>query len=434
MSVTRNTHIERADRPPVAGIVGARARRVLAICCGVHALHDGYTDVLYVLLTLWRTEFRLGYAEVGLLRALYTGAMAVFQVPVGLLAERIGTRGARYVLLALGTGVAGLGYIAAGASTGFALLAAALVFSGAGSSTQHPVGADLVAYAHRDSTSRRIALSTYNFSGDLGKMAMPAAVAWTVTLLPWRSAAVLLGAVGVAAACIVLPLLRRVWPDDSVTAAPSSHPHGTDADAHAGGVPGEDVRETRRYRGFPLLFTIGLIDSATRMGFLTFLPFLLIAKGATGPTIGLALSLIFAGGAAGKLLCGLFGARFGILATVLATEGLTAAGILALLPSTLGAGLVLLPVLGVALNGTSSVLYGNVPALIPPARRTRAFGWFYTGTIGAGAVAPALYGVVSDAAGVPATLTIVAGVVLLTLPLAWGLRQVLRASGETASR
>ena len=418
--------VTRGARAPAGAVaVAARARRVLAICCGVHALHDGYTDVLYVLLPLWRGEFGLGYAEVGLLRALYTGAMAVFQVPVGMLAERIGTRRARYVLLALGTGVAGMGYVAAGASAGFALLAAALVVSGAGSSTQHPVGADLVAHAHRDPAARRVALGTYNFSGDLGKMAMPAAVAWTIAALPWRSAAFLLGAIGVAAAVVVLPMLLRVWPDGAGTdAGPSPNPVAP--------APQEDVRQAGRSRGFPLLFSIGLIDSATRMGFLTFLPFLLVAKGATGPTIGVALSLIFAGGAVGKLLCGLLGARFGILATVFVTEGVTAAGILALLPSTLATALALLPALGVALNGTSSVLYGNVPALVPPARQTRAFGWFYTGTIGAGAVAPALYGVISDAAGITATLVVVAGVVLLTLPLAWSLRNVLHASGGGA--
>jgi hypothetical protein len=61
--------------------------------------------------------------------------------------------------------------------------------------------------------------------------------------------------------------------------------------------------------GFALLLTIGVIDSATRMGFLTFLPFLLRAKGAGLPEIGVALTLIFAGGAAGKLVCGFLGAR-----------------------------------------------------------------------------------------------------------------------------
>ena len=62
----------------------------MGVACGAHILHDGFTDLLYVLLPLWQAEFGLGYAEIGLLRALYTGAMAGFQVPAGALAGRIG--------------------------------------------------------------------------------------------------------------------------------------------------------------------------------------------------------------------------------------------------------------------------------------------------------------------------------------------------------
>ena len=82
-------------------------------------------------------------------------------------------------------------------------------------------------------------------------------------------------------------------------------------------------------------------------------------------------------------MCGFLGARLGVLPTVLLTEGVTAVGILALLPLPIGAALALLPVIGVALNGTSSVLYGTVPDLVPADRRESAFGVFYTGTIGA---------------------------------------------------
>jgi MFS family permease len=171
---------------------------------------------------------------------------------------------------------------------------------------------------------------------------------------------------------------------------------------------------------------IGVIDSATRMGFLTFLPFLLRMKGADLPMIGVALTLIFAGGAAGKLVCGFLGARLGVVPAVLVTEGLTAAGILALLPLPLAAGLAVLPLIGVALNGTSSVLYGTVPELVAPERRQRAFSLFYTGAIGAGALSPALYGLASDAAGVPTMMALIAAVVLVTLPLAWALRPFLR--------
>ena len=65
------------------------------------------------------------------------------------------------------------------------------------------------------------------------------------------------------------------------------------------------------------------------MAFLTFLPFVLTAKGASLPTVGLALTLVFAGGAAGKLVCAFIGARIGAVATVWLTEAVTALGIVA---------------------------------------------------------------------------------------------------------
>ena len=55
-----------------------------------------------------------------------------------------------------------------------------------------------------------------------------------------------------------------------------------------------------------------MLDSAVRMAFLLFLPFLLQAKGAALTVVGLALSLVFVGGALGKAACGWLGARFGV--------------------------------------------------------------------------------------------------------------------------
>jgi len=377
----------------------------MAVACGAHMLHDGFTDLLYVLLPLWQNEFGLGYADVGILRALYAGSMAGFQLPAGALANRLGGP----LTLACGTALAGIGYLLAGASTGFALLVVALIVGGLGSSVQHPIAANLVAHAFAGSRSRA-ALAGYNFSGDLGKMALPAATAWMIVLMPWRSATMVLGVLGILGACAVLVF------------APTSREPGAAATRHATEVAAGHTAG----RGFPLLLVIGIIDSATRMGFLTFLPFLLRIKGAGLPMVGVALTLIFAGGAAGKLVCGFLGARLGVVRAVFLTEGLTAAGILALLPLPLMAGLAILPLIGVVLNGTSSVLYGTVPELVPPERRQRAFSLFYTGAIGAGALSPALYGLVSDAVGVPAMMVLIAAVVLTTLPLAWALRPALQ--------
>ena len=384
-------------------------RRAAGVACGAHALHDGFTDVIFVLLPIWQREFGLGYAEVGMLRGIYAGAMATFQIPAALLAERIGTA----PVLALGTALAGIGYCLAGASTSFLLLVLALLVGGLGASAQHPLGSALVARAFAGPRSLK-ALGTYNFAGDIGKMSVPAAAALLLTVMTWQPAVMLLGAVGIVAAAAIFLLTPRYGPE------PTIEVKTTDAGAAAAPVA------VNRF-AFPVLLSIGVIDSAIRMAFLTFLPFLLTAKGASLPTIGLALTLVFAGGAAGKLVCAFIGARIGTVATVWLTEGLTAIAILALLPLPLGAGMVLLPVIGVALNGTSSVLYGSVPDLVTPQRRTRAFSIFYTGSIGAGALAPALFGIIGDSVGINAALVVVACMVLLTLPLALVLKPFLPA-------
>jgi FSR family fosmidomycin resistance protein-like MFS transporter len=139
--------------------------------------------------------------------------------------------------------------------------------------------------------------------------------------------------------------------------------------------------------------------------------------------IGLALGLTFAGGAAGKFICGILAERLGIIRTVLVTEAITGLGILVLLALPTTPALFLLPVLGIALNGTSSVLYGTVAELVAPERLARVYGVFYTIGIGSGAIMPPLFGLLSDAAGVPVTLVFLAAVVLLTLPLAQLLRR-----------
>jgi MFS transporter, FSR family, fosmidomycin resistance protein len=381
-------------------------RRAAAVACSAHALHDGYTDLIYVMLPIWQKEFGLGYAELGLLRGLFSGTMAVFQIPSGLIAERLGTA----PMLALGTALAGTGYCLAGASAGFGLLMVALFIGGLGASVQHPLASSLMARAFSGPRSMK-ALGTYNFAGDIGKMTIPAATSLLLVVMSWRPALALLGGLGLLAAVAILVLTPRYGAD---AASPPAQRDGL------GGAPG-----ARHRFAFPVLLSIGMLDSATRMGFLLFLPFVLTAKGASVPVVGLALTLVFAGGAAGKLVCAFVGARIGAIATVWLTEGLTALGIAALLPLGLEAALLLLPVIGAALNGTSSVLYGSVPDVVRLERRARAFSVFYTGTIGLGALAPVLYGVLGDALGVPTALIVVAAIVLLTLPLSLVLKPAL---------
>jgi FSR family fosmidomycin resistance protein-like MFS transporter len=382
-------------------------RRVLWLSCVAHALHDGYTDMIYVLLPVWQADFGLSYGALAMLRGVYAGTMASLQLPAGRLARRLGSR----ATLALGTLLAALGYALAGMSGSLLGLCVALALSGSGSSTQHPLASGAVARAY--GRNARGPLSIYNFSGDLGKSILPAAISVLVTVMPWRHALWIMSVIGVAVAltlALFLPAMARKAP---VADVPSAQEH--------------KLERSGAGKGFSLLFAIGVLDTGVRMGLLTFLPFLLKEKGVSAPMLGTALALVFIGGAAGKFACGWLGARMGVIGTVLATEGGTAACILAVMFCPLLYAMILLPLLGMMLNGTSSVLYGTVPELAPPDGTERAFALFYTGTIGAGAIAPVLYGFLGDHIGVHGATLATALTALAIYPLAIALRPRLKA-------
>jgi MFS family permease len=241
-----------------------------------------------------------------------------------------------------------------------------------------------------------------------------AAIGLLAGLVGWRAAGATFGVLGVAAALAIVPLLSRL---------------GAGAvevrDAAAGALPtGWGIRDGR---GFSALCAIGMIDNATRTGFLTFMPFILMAKGLTVGGVGLAFALVFAGGATGKFVCGVMADRVGVIRTVVLTEAATTILILVVVAAPLPVALGVLIPLGIALNGTSSVLYGTVADLVSSERRSRAYGLYYTLTVGASALAPTTWGLVGDAVGVPATLSMVAVVVLATIPLCVPLRPTVAA-------
>jgi MFS family permease len=401
------------------GSVSRTARTTLALACAIHFVHDGFSEVVYVLLPLWAGELGLTLAQAGLLRTTYTTGMALFQIPAGMLAERWGERR----LLVLGTAVTALGFIAAGWAGGFISLLVMLLAAGLGSSVQHPLSSSLVSQAWEEGR-RRAALGTYNFSGDLGKMAVPAALALVVTAVGWRWSTVAYGFVGLAAAALIPSLLAGMQP----APAPAAGERPPVRAGRARTLLGDwGIRDPR---GFRALSAIGMIDNGTRSGFLILLPFALVSRGATVATVGSAFAILFAGGALGKFVCGLVAERLGVIRTVILTEVATALGILAVATTPGLGGLIALFPLGIGLNGTSSVLYGTVADLVEPERRSRAYGLYYTLSIGASALAPSLVGALGDVVGVTLALGVVGLCVLAIIPLSLVLRPALAVASR----
>jgi MFS family permease len=359
-------------------------------------LHDGYTDQLYALLPVWQSEFGLSYAGLAVVRALYYGTMGGLQIPGNRLIARINPRAA----LALATFVAAAGFLTMALPWGFPALCAGLILAGIGSSVQHPRASLLVTNAYgKDS---RGPLGIYNFAGDLGKAAFPAVVALLLTVVAWRPVVGIMALVGLAVAVALLAVVPR-------------HPFI---------APVENQATTARHggNGFGLLLAIGTLDTATRMGYLLFLPFLLRTRGGTEALVGLGLALLFIGGALGKAACGWLGQHMGVVWSVIITEAATALLMTATLMLPLAPMLVVLPLLGIVLNGTSSVLYGTVPDLAPKGDVGRGFSLFYAGVTGAGGLAPIAYGAIADHSSRTAGILAAALTAAVIIPLVLALR------------
>jgi MFS transporter, FSR family, fosmidomycin resistance protein len=379
-------------------------RKSLLGTCAVHFVHDGIGDALYVLLPIWGQAFALSYTQIGMLRAAYSTSLAFLQMPAGLLAERVGV----VRLLVAGTIVAGTGFALLATASSFVNLGMLILLAGIGSSVQHPLSSEIISRAYSAAT-RRAALGVYNFSGDLGKMAVTAAVGLGVAMIGWANTAIAYGVVVGLVGLLASYALRHL----------SNFDRGTGSVSKTAVATGWGFTNAQ---AFALLSGIHIIDSACRTGLLTFLPFLLIASGAAPTTIGFGLALVFVGGALGKLVCGLLAERVGVIRTVVITELATGALILSAVLAPLAGQLVLLVPLGIALNGTSPVLYGTVAEFVREDRQGRSFGLFYTLGSAASVTAPFLFGIVSDAIGVPKALLGIAGLAVATIPLAALLR------------
>ncbi|MBI3326865.1 MAG: MFS transporter, partial [Nitrospinae bacterium] len=186
---------------PVMGVArhGLQPRQsVLLICCVLHSIHDGFTSAMYLLFPLLASELHLSYAQVGTLKMLVSGGQSLFQLPGGLAAERLGEAG----MLALGLAALSGAFLLLAPAGSFVVVATLCLLIGIGASMQHPLSSSLVSRAY-ETQGRRTAMGTYNFAGDVGKVAFPAVLSGLILLVGWRGSVELLGALGLFAALLV---------------------------------------------------------------------------------------------------------------------------------------------------------------------------------------------------------------------------------------
>jgi MFS family permease len=379
-----------------------RRHPALIACCGAHLVQDGLVALQYVLLPILAQAFGLSYAQVGLLRAVSNTASSGLEIPAGLLAERLGERR----LLAAGLLTAGLGYLAVAAAGSFPAVLSAFLLAGVGAAFQHSLASSILVRTF-DGPSRRRVLGTYNSAGDAGKLAFTAAFGLGIGAgLAWNAVVVALALGALAFAWVCATLLRG-----AARAAPSTSPAPMTEPAR-GGRWGIDYP-----RRFALLGLAVFLDSTVQAVFLTFIAFVMLDRGASEAVASASVVLALSGGMVGKFCCGLVAARVGDRRTFVLAQVMTALGLLAVTVLPVVALLIALPLVGLVVQGSSTVTYGAVAGFVARDRQSRGYALIYTLANGSSVVGPFVFGLIADRAGLDVSLWVLALTAVVTLAL-----------------
>lgn len=382
----------------MSGDTGKR-RSTLIFASITHVWSDLFFVIIVPLLPLIQSdpELLLSYTEAGLFKSVYAASSVVLQIPAGYLATKFG----EFWLLLFGNVWVGIGLIGMAFTAGyFSLLLLALV-AGFGGGTQHPLATSLVSKVY-DSNGRSTAVGTVNFAGDIGKLLAPLLSLLCAARFGWRGTLRIVGLFGLVNMVVLATF--RPW----IKIGGDVRNEFQDVNI--------DKREKTDLASFGTIGSIGFIDSGIRSAALAFLPFILKDKGLVDNQIFIMLTFLLVGGALGKFLCGWLDDRYGSMFLIWATKFITAVLLVYTLfvPSSL-----LIPlmfVLGIGLNGTSSVLYSLVSLFIPSKNRSVGYGYYYTITESGGALAPILFGIVADIFNIRKTIMLMGFSTLVILP------------------
>ena len=381
-----------------SGGTGKR-RNTLIFASMTHIWSDLFFVIIVPLLPLIQSDpdLLLSYTEAGLFKSVYAASSVVLQIPAGYLATKFG----EFWLLIFGNVWVGIGLIGMALTSGYFLLLLLALVAGFGGGTQHPLATSLVSKVY-DSNGRSTAVGFVNFAGDIGKLLAPLLSLLCVARFGWRGTLRIVGLFGLVNMVVLATI--RPW----IKLGGDVRNEFQDVNI--------DKREKTDLASFGTIGSIGFIDSGIRSAALAFLPFILKDKGLVDNQIFIMLTFLLAGGALGKFLCGWLDDRYGSMFLIWATKFITAVLLVYTLfvPSAL-----LIPlmfVLGIGLNGTSSVLYSLVSLFIPSKNRSVGYGYYYTITESGGTLAPILFGIVADIFNIRKTIMLMGLSTLVILP------------------
>jgi MFS family permease len=271
--------------------------RIIALIGTGHFLSHFYMLVLPPLFLVWREEFGVSYAALGLAVALMSATTAALQTPVGFWVDRFGAR----PFLVGGTLLMALSVSLMAVVPSFWLILPLAMLSGVGNSVIHPADYAILAGSVQKSFMGR-AFALHTFTGHLGFAAAPLVVALLLPGLGWRGTLLTVGLLGIP---VVLAILAQ-----SSVLKDQAKPPKRAADAPSG-------RELLLSKPILLFFAFFLLSSMAGSGMQSFLiavlgqiwgtPVAVASFVLTGYTIGTTSGTLVGGWVADKSKRNLFG-------------------------------------------------------------------------------------------------------------------------------
>ncbi|MBJ7252920.1 MAG: MFS transporter, partial [Acetobacteraceae bacterium] len=261
--------------------------RIIALIGTGHFLSHFYMLCLPPLFLVWREEFGVSYAELGLTVALMSGTTALLQTPVGFAVDRYGAR----PFLVGGTLIMALAISGMAFAPGVWALWLLAILSGVGNSVIHPADYAILAGSIRQDRMGR-AFAMHTFTGNLGFALAPPIIALLMTVMGWREALLLVGLLGVPVVGAILLQSRILKDQAKPKTADDAGPSG---------------RELLLSRPMLLFFTFFLLSAAAGSGIQAFVITVLGKLWATPiATASMVLTGYMAGATGGTLIGGWF--------------------------------------------------------------------------------------------------------------------------------
>lgn len=362
-------------------------------------------------------EFQAAYGvSNGTIGLAYTAMMLVYaamQFPSGVLADKVGSPR----VIVGGVATAALGVFALSRPVSFPLLVGGMVLVGLGTGVHKTVAVRFLSSVYPERKGR--ALGVLDTFGALGGVAAPAAVVAVVGGYGWGTLFFGSGVAGLLLGGAFLARTSTVEADNGEESAADGDSAGSDGGI---GAPLDAYLALCADRRFVAFVLVTVAFSFTYNGAVAFLPLYLTAATATDSTLANGLYSVLFAVSFVQLLTGDLSDRVGSLRVIVGTLTLALAGLVGLLLGAttlaLGASVV---AFGLGSHGFRPVRASFLVELVPDSLAGGGLGAVRTVLMGAGAVAPAVVGVVSERSSFEAAFALLAASLVVAVAASAGL-------------